>query len=211
MIRLLLCLCLVFITGCSSAYYGAWEKFGVYKRDILVKRVAASKESQEEAKEEFSSALDEFIAVTKIDSGKLESQYRKVEAAYTDAEDAAQEVRDRNNETDRVAKALFKEWDKEIDSFESTELKLESRRQFRTSKQRYEELIKTMRRAERRLDPVLRQFRDQTLFLKHNLNARAIAALQPKAARITSDVNRLIADMNRSIAEAESFIASMKE
>ena len=211
MVRVFLCVAALMVASCSTAYYGAWEKFGVYKRDILVKRVAASKESQEEAKEEFSSALDEFIAVTKVDTGKLESQYRRIEAAYQDAEDAAQEVRDRNNETDRVAEALFIEWDKEIDSFESTELKLESRRQFRASKQRYSELITTMRKAERRLDPVLRQFRDQTLFLKHNLNARAIAALQPKAARITSDVNRLIADMNRSIAEADSFIASMKE
>ena len=36
------------LTGCQSAYYAAWEKVGVEKRDILVDRVENAKDSQEE-------------------------------------------------------------------------------------------------------------------------------------------------------------------
>ena len=33
------------LSGCQSAYYAAWEKVGVEKRDILVDRVENAKES----------------------------------------------------------------------------------------------------------------------------------------------------------------------
>ena len=67
-----------------------------------------------------------------------------------------------------------------------------------------------MRAAEGKLDPVLKKFRDQTLFLKHNLNAKAIAALDSQLARVKGDVAQLIRDMERSIAEADRFISQMK-
>ena len=34
------------LSGCQSAYYAAWEKVGVEKRDILVDRVENAKESK---------------------------------------------------------------------------------------------------------------------------------------------------------------------
>jgi hypothetical protein len=33
-------------TGCSSMYYGAMEKLGVHKRDIMVDRVKEARDSQ---------------------------------------------------------------------------------------------------------------------------------------------------------------------
>ena len=48
--------------GCSSTYYSAWEKLGVEKRDILIDRVGGAKASQEDAQEEFTSALEQFSA-----------------------------------------------------------------------------------------------------------------------------------------------------
>ena len=66
-----------------------------------------------------------------------------------------------------------------------------------------------MKRAEKKLDPVLAAFHDRVLFLKHNLNARAIASLKAERAKIQTDINILVADMNRSIAEADRFIKEM--
>jgi hypothetical protein len=68
-----------------------------------------------------------------------------------------------------------------------------------------------MRAAEQKMQPVLVAFNDQVLFLKHNLNAQAIASLQTTAAGIETDVNRLIEDMEKSIAEANSFIEEMNQ
>jgi hypothetical protein len=44
-----------------------------------------------------------------------------------------------------------------------------------------------MRKAEKQINPVLGAFRDQVLFLKHNLNANAIAALQQEFSVISLD------------------------
>jgi len=53
--------------------------------------------------------------------------------------------------------------------------------------------------------------RDQVLFLKHNLNAKAIASLQEEFGSIKADIAVLISDMEASISEADEFIASMSE
>ncbi|MBT8332743.1 MAG: DUF2959 domain-containing protein, partial [Deltaproteobacteria bacterium] len=78
------------------------------------------------------------------------------------------------------------------------------------TKRQYAQLIGAMKRAERKIDPVLNAFRDQVLYLKHNLNAQAIASLQSELVSIESDVARLIREMDASIKEANSFIASMQ-
>ena len=198
------------INSCSTAYYGAMDKLGYEKRHILVNRVKKAKTSQIEAKEQFSSALDEFIAVSKYDGGALEKMYRRIEKAYTKSEARAKEVRSRNDAVESTGKALFTEWDKEIKMFTDAELASASRVQYKAAEDRFDELELAMRSAESKLDPVLKKFRDQTLFLKHNLNAKAINGLESQVVRIKVDVDSLIRDMERSIAEADRFIAEMR-
>ena len=58
---LLLGVALLF-SGCSNVYYDAMEKVGIPKRKILVDRVGAAREAQQDAKTQFSSALAQFLA-----------------------------------------------------------------------------------------------------------------------------------------------------
>lgn len=60
------------------------------------------------------------------------------------------------------------------------------------------------------MDPVLVALKDNVLYLKHNLNAKAIGALQGELGSIESDVARLIAEMNSAIVESNAFIQSLK-
>ena len=59
------------------------------------------------------------------------------------------------------------------------------------------------------MDPVLVAFHDQVLFLKHNLNARAISSLQTELVSVEAEVDALIRDMEASIKEADAFINAM--
>ncbi|GHC58543.1 DUF2959 family protein [Roseibacillus persicicus] len=196
--------------SCSTAYYGAMDKLGFEKRHILVNRVKKAKSSQIEAKEQFSSALDEFIAVSNYKGGELEKMYRRIESAYGKSEARAKDVRGRNNAVESTGKALFREWNKEIKTFSDPELASASRTQYNAAQDRFDELQTAMRSAEAKLDPVLKKFRDQTLFLKHNLNAKAISALESQVVQVKVDVARLIRDMERSIEEADRFISEMR-
>jgi hypothetical protein len=197
------------LSGCQSAYYGAMEKFGYEKRDILVDRVEDAREAQQDAKKQFESALAQFIAVTNFSGGDLEQQYNKLKGEYEESESRATAVRKRIADVERVAQDLFSEWEKEIKQYSNPELRRSSQSQLNTTRARYRELIGAMKRAEKKLDPVLAAFHDRVLFLKHNLNARAIASLKSERAKIEADIATLVADMNRSIAEADRFIKEM--
>jgi hypothetical protein len=200
----------LFVGGCSSAYYGAMEKIGIAKREILVDRVKKAQETQTEAKEQFASALEHFLAVTKIDGGDLQRKYEAMNSEFTRSESRAKDVRDRIAAVEDVADALFREWRQELKQYSSASLRSESERQLNVTRQRYEDLMRLMKRAADRMDPVLATFRDQVLFMKHNLNARALASLTTTSRDLEADISRLIADMEASIRESESFIKTLQ-
>lgn len=198
-------------TGCSSAYYSAMEKVGFAKREILVDRVKKAQETQTEAKEQFASALEHFLAVTKVDGGDLQRKYEAMNSEFTRSEARAKEVRDRIAAVEDVAEALFREWRSELKQYSSASLRTESERQLDATRRRYEDLMRLMKRAADRMDPVLGTFRDQVLFMKHNLNARALASLSGTSRELESDISRLITDMEASIRESEAFIKTLQE
>jgi hypothetical protein len=199
------------LAGCQTAYYGAMEKFGYEKRDLLVGNVEDARAAQQAAKKQFASALAQFVAVTGFEGGDLEEQYNALQDEYEDSEARAVAVRTEIAEVERVAGDLFAEWEKELGQYQSAELRRSSQKQLQETRGRYRQLISSMRSAEKKLDPVLAAFRDRVLFLKHNLNARAIASLRGQRASVEADIGALIADMNRAIAEADRFIAAMRE
>lgn len=197
---------LTVLFGCDTAYYGAMEQVGVHKRDILRDRVEAAMDSQEDAKQEFRSALEQFESVVGIQSGELKDAYTGLQEAYDDAEARAEEVSDRIAAVEDVSGDLFAEWQKEIDLISNPKLKAGSRRQLQASQTAYRGFLAAMRRAESRMQPVLTAFRDQVLYLKHNLNAQAIASLKGELGAIEGDVGRLIRDMEESIRQSQAFL-----
>jgi hypothetical protein len=195
--------------SCKTAYYGAMETVGVAKRDILVDRVEDARNAQAVAQKQFQDALERFGSVVEYDGGDLEKEYKKLNKAYEKSEKEAQQVRDRIDAVESVSKDLFKEWNKELSEYASQELRQASKQQFNATKQQYDALMVTMRNAAASMDPVLTAFGDQVLFLKHNLNSRAIAGIQGEADKIQMQVNDLIREMENSIAEADAFIKQM--
>ncbi len=205
----LICFAAASLTGCQKAYYKTMEKLGVHKRDIMVDRVQEARDSQEEAKEQFASALEEFSSVLNFKGGALEDKYKKLNAEFEESEAKAKDVRNRIESVENVAGALFQEWNDELSQYSSDSMRRSSEKQLRQTKRQYSQLIGAMKRAETKIEPVLSAFRDQVLFLKHNLNAQAIASLKSELASVESDVALLIKEMEASIAEADEFIKSM--
>lgn len=200
----------IFAFGCQKTYYSAMEKIGYDKREILSDRVENARESQEEAKEQFASALERYRSVVRFDGGDLENKYAVLKDEYETSEDRAEEVRDRIKSVEDVAKALFEEWSAEITQYSNAKLRNDSRAKLNKTKTRYAQLLRAMKKASAKMDPVLAAFKDQVLYLKHNLNARAIAALEGELASIQGDVGTLIREMESSIAEADEFIKTLR-
>lgn len=201
---------IVFLAGCQSAYYAAWEKVGVEKRDILVDRVEDAKESQQDAQQQFTSALDEFSQLIKFDGGELQDVYEQLKDQFEASEESAATVTGHIDKVESVAEALFDEWQEELEKYTNATLKRDSQRKLKDTQRRYKSLLSAMRKAEGKMGPVLSALRDNVLYLKHNLNASAIGALQGEFNGIKKEINQLVSEMNKAIAESNSFISSMK-
>lgn len=197
------------LSGCASAYYNAWEKVGVHKRDILVDRVEDTRDAQADAQEEFKDALEQFGSVVTIQDTDLKRAYDKFSAEYEDSEEAAQNVTKRIEKVESVAEALFEEWEAELAQYQNASLRSQSKQQLNDTRRRYQSMLRSMRSAEKSMYPVLKTFKDYVLILKHNLNAQAVGSLKGEFASLKNDIQRLIGDMNKSIAESEEFINSI--
>lgn len=195
--------------GCQSVYYDTMEKMGYHKRDLMVSNVEKARDAQQEAKEQFKSALERFTKTLNIKGGELQEKYDILNTEYEQSEAKAQAVRDRIASVEDVSEALFEEWEAELKEYSSAALRRSSQKQLTQTRTQYAQLIKAMKRAETKMDPVLAKFKDQVLFLKHNLNAQTIASLKSELVSVEGNIASLIKELNASIQEADSFIASM--
>lgn len=197
------------IAGCTSIYYKTMETFGYHKRDLLVSRVQEARDAQQDAKEQFQSALEKFTAVMDFSGGKLEEKYKELKAELESSESIAKTVQKRIGKVGDVAEVLFHEWESELGQYTNERLRQSSEQKLVQTRRSYTQLISAMKRAEAKIDPVLSAFRDQVLFLKHNLNAQAIASLHDELVSVEAEIASLIKEMEASIAEADAFIKAM--
>ncbi|RLT93023.1 DUF2959 domain-containing protein [Ketobacter sp.] len=207
----ILSLIAVLLSACQSMYYDAMEQVGYHKRDILVDRVEDVQDAQKDAKEQFASALEQYQQLIKIEDQDLLDKYNALNDEYEGSKKAAEAVSERINAVQSVSEALFEEWEEELSLYTNSNLRKQSAQKLAATKKKYNVLIKSMRQAESRMQPVLGALQDQVLYLKHNLNARAIDGLKGELRSIETNVARLIKDMEASIAQSEAFIAELNQ
>jgi hypothetical protein len=199
------------VAACQSAYYEAAESVGIHKRDILVDRVEDARDSQQEAEEQFESAQEQLMTLIAFDGGDLQNIYEDLKDEYDDSVAAAEEVSDRIDAIEHVAEALFDEWEEEIGQYSNARLKADSQSKLRETRKRYGALLKALRKSEQRMQPVLIALNDNVLYLKHNLNARAVVALKVEFGQIEKDIDILIAEVRKAIASSNEFIESLQQ
>lgn len=201
---------LLVVAGCSNPYYSAMEKVGVHKRDIMVDRVENARDAQQDAQEQFKSALDRFDSVVSLKETDLKRAHEQLNEEYEDCVAVAEKVSARIDKVESVSEALFKEWADEIKLYDNKDLARSSRKQLDDTRARYQEMIDRMEEAEKSMDPVLRIFRDNVLYLKHNLNAQAIGSLQDEFAGLEVEIDKLVERMDEAIESSNAFISDMQ-
>jgi hypothetical protein len=71
--------------------------------------------------------------------------------------------------------------------------------------------MRQMRATEAKIRPILQAFSDQVVFLKHNLNARAISSLKKTSADLDLQANDLIREIGLSSREADDYIKALAQ
>jgi len=206
------CICVFFLvlSGCASVQYSALEKVGIHKRDILVDRVEDARDAQTETREQLVSAYEELSALVGHEGGELEKKYERLSKEVERSRDATEDLDERLADIDRVSEDLFDEWESELDLYSSAALKADQEQKLKLARRQFLMMRDRMQTARNRVDPVLAVLTDNVLFLKHSLNAQALAALRGQTAVLEGQVDALIRDMQVAIDEADAFINRMK-
>lgn len=211
--QLLTLMLVVSLSACGTAQkvrYSALETMGVHKRDILVDRIEKTTATQEAAKTQFQTAYQELASLIEVDDQGLEQKYKKMSKAVSRSESRANELDDRIKAVNSVAVALFKEWEQEITEYQSDNLRQASAKNLASTRERYGVIYQKMQESQERVKPVLQVLQDNTLFLKHNLNARAVSSLSGEAVFIENKIKDLVQQMETSIEESKAFVGAMK-
>lgn len=209
-IKVLLLSATMTLTGCQTAYYSAMEKVGIHKREILVDRVEEARDAQTETQEEFQSAYERLVTLTNFDGGEIERIYNQLNDDYEASEAAANRVRGKIEAVETVAEDLFDEWQDELNEYSNARLRNASERKLKETERQFSQLLRSMRRAESKMDPVLATLKDNVLYLKHNLNAAAVAAIKGEFDSLKTEISTLITDMSKAIDESNQFIDTLK-
>lgn len=202
--------CGLFTAGCHTLVYKAYEKVGIEKRHLLRKNIEKTRDEQTEAADQFRDALTQLKELYGFDGGDLEAEYRKLNKEYERCKARADDVHKRIGTVRRIAKDMFREWEGEIKEIQTPSLRTRSETALRKTRARYERLEQALEQSEDRMDPVLHLLREYVLTLKHELNAKAIGALEQEADDIEGEVFHLLKDMNHAIRETETFLADFE-
>lgn len=198
------------LSGCASVQYSALEKVGIHKRDILVDRVEDARDAQVETREQLVSAYEELSALVGHDGGELEEKYRRLSKEVDRSQDATEDLDEHLADIDRVSEDLFEEWESELDLYSSAALRSDQEKKLKLARRQFSMMRERMQTARNRVDPVMAVLTDNVLFLKHSLNAQALAALRGQASVLEGRVDALIRDMQAAIDEADEFINRMR-
>jgi hypothetical protein len=199
----------VFSKSLKNIYYSAKESIGEHKRDIMVREIEHVCVDLQHTRDEFEDALARFKNVVTVNETPLEQRYNLLNRQYQFCRSKSDVVSNRIKTIEQVSEALFLEWENELNDYSSRSLRFSSKQQLRVARQNYTRLMKAMRLAESKIHPVLAAFKDQVLYLKHNLNAQAISALHHEFTVISIDISQLIQAMEHTIAEASVFMSSL--
>jgi ElaB/YqjD/DUF883 family membrane-anchored ribosome-binding protein len=197
--------------ACRERYFNTLEKVGLERRELLVDRVESARDAQVNAQEQFKDALEQYQELVGHDGGDLERMYNKLDREYEQSKNRAEKVHDRIRKVRNVARSLFSEWQAELAQYQNATFRDQSERDLNETRARYDAVVGIMEEAAKTMEPVLSQLGDQVLFLKHNLNARALGSLQSTSDELQLDVSKLIEEMQASVAEADRFIADMRQ
>jgi hypothetical protein len=192
-----------------KVYYSTRESIGDHKREIVVYQVEQACISLQETKEEFEETLERFKSLVCVNDSGLDHRYNLLNRQYQFCRSKSDAVSNKIRAIQEVSEALFIEWESELDQYSNRALRNSSKQQLKAARQNYARLIKAMQRAESKIHPVLAAFKDQVLYLKHNLNSRAIAALQHEFIEMSVDMSQLILAMEQTIQEASRFFSTL--
>ena len=198
------------ISSCqTTSYYKTKGWFGAEKRELLVDSVEGVRNSLQENVKVFKTAITGINVVINVKDEKMEERHEQLKNDYGNCEAEAGNVRSRIDTMETISGDFFDQWMEEMQLYSNESFRNASRDKYNKVRKKYTKLVQNLRKVEVKLEPALNGFRDQVLFLKHNINAQSVASLEDELVTVEAEIDALIRNLVEAIKEADDFISSM--
>jgi DNA repair ATPase RecN len=120
------------------------------------------------------------------------------------------EGRPKVDEMNTEAEAYFAAWKQSAAEISNADLRKRSEQRLADAQARFQKIAAAGKDAQRSFDTLMKDVKDQSTFLGHDLNANTIATLKPDAARFNTRANTVFTKIDGVTKMYEEYIASMK-
>lgn len=195
------------LAGCSQTYYGTMETFGKHKRQLVTDHVLNVRDAQSSVSQKFTVALEQFQVSSTLRGVMLEEKYKELQNLYAACDSSTGKLESEIDKLNNVLDAMFEEWQGELEGYSDPQLRRASEDRLNRTMARYDKLVMGFERGTENIYPALKAYKDQLLFVKHNLNAQADGSVKQEFGKFQSQITSLLRQLDASMAECDSFIA----
>ena len=176
----------------------------------LLERVTQAVAAQRAAVEQFQTDRQALLALANSEEVDLKPPYRALFHAYNDSVVMVVAVSSAVANVDQTASEIFREWEEEIEVYTDAGLKAQSQANFASTQQSYENMIRSLRQSEAKLDPAVAALKANVTHFKYQLNASGLASRKPELLALEQELAGLIDMLNASIASCDAFAKSVQ-
>ena len=203
---------LTMLAGCQvSPYYASMERLGVSRGEVLAERVDAARDAQRHSQKALSSALSRLELALSASPSTFSREREALTEALETSRDAQRELAWRLEEADEAAEAVFSQWREELDAYRDDRYRELSEQQLARSRARYAELRDGLGASRDQMQPLTATLDDAALLLKHEENARDMAALGDRVSLMGDEMATLTTRAERIDRETDALVEALHD
>jgi hypothetical protein len=205
--------CLVFALVAVAAVLRATPvtaQAGPEQTAKFLKTVEGTVKAIGESRAQLQKTVATYNSITEMTAKDLKSAYKDLNKDVADSEKKVADGRPKVDEMNTEAEGYFAAWKASASAISDAGLRKRSEERMADARARFDTIAVAGQDARQSFDALMKDVKDQSTFLGHDLNASAIATLKPDAARFNARAATVFTKTDGVTRMFEEYIASMK-
>jgi hypothetical protein len=198
----------------AVAALAAWparaQDQGVKQVEQLVKKSGSTVQAIAETKMQLQKTMDVYNTLMSDDVKNMKGNYKKLQSEMESTEKKRGEIKQRADEMNAEATALFKSWADSTAAIENADLRKRSEERLDKTKASFAEIGTVGQKASDLYGPFMKTLEDQVTYLGHDLNAQAVESLKGDAAKVNQKAQDLMKSIDETITVANKNINELR-
>jgi ABC-type transporter Mla subunit MlaD len=204
------CLVLAFVAAAVAVRATPAAAQGPEQTQKFLKSIDGTVKAIGESRAQLQKTMATYNSITGMTAKNLKDAYEDLNKDVANSEKKVVEGRPKVDEMNTEAEAYFTAWKQSATEITNADLRKRSEERLADAQARFQKISAAGKDARQSFDTLMKDVKDQSTFLGHDLNASAITALKPDAAKFNTRANTVFGKVDGVTKMCEEYIASMK-